>query len=180
MWPGQRKSVIYTKCTCSHCGYYSLYSTWYAKSVNFISFRIECCIWDVMVLLSWLQARVITFLILKVTSSFTYVYVGKAGFLRPVSIFMMSSFEILAEPCYSMCVSIRFYVYCHKQNYCMLIIITQGKTHYNITYFNQRLLVALISHQILLQFYNHGYSHNWDSYVILQNRDSLNITIAHA
>ena len=43
--PG-KTGVIYTKYTCLYYGTYLLFCMCYPKSVNFIEFLIDCCIYD--------------------------------------------------------------------------------------------------------------------------------------
>ena len=58
--PG-KTDLIYTKCTCSYYDTYLLYCMCYPKSISFIHFLMDVCIYDDILVTIWFIEKNITF-----------------------------------------------------------------------------------------------------------------------
>ena len=77
----EKTALIYTKYTCSYYGFYILSCMCYTKSVSFMEFLMDCCIYDDI--LDTILSTDRTLLCFKFSKLDQILHVDKTGFLRP-------------------------------------------------------------------------------------------------
>ena len=78
--PG-KTGLIYTKYTCLHYGTYLLFCVCYLKSVNYIEFLMDLCIYDDILDALWLTDKKL--LHFKLSKSGQILHIDKTCFPRP-------------------------------------------------------------------------------------------------
>ena len=83
-----KTGLIYTKDTCLYYGTYLLFYMCYLKSVNFIEFLMDFCIYDnILGTVQIIDKKLVNF---KLSKSGQILHVDKTCFLRPGHIYMSS------------------------------------------------------------------------------------------
>ena len=102
--PG-KTGLIYTKYTCLYYGMYLLFCICYPKSISFIEFLMDFCIYDDILDTIWIANKKL--LHFKLSKSGQILHLDKTYFPRPGHIYDLN-IDLFMIPVYSEC-SIRVY-----------------------------------------------------------------------